>query len=252
MMGWRQMEDMIQIGRVAVNAHIFAAIVAYGVSFAIISMIVRKLHITNEATLKDVYVNAGLWFFFTWKFGAVITEPSLIWKDPMKLIVISGSVTEVIFGLVAACAYIAITLFRQRIALKLFLDIWAVGITTFTLTYVLLIRSYGKPTDLPWGISFEGVQTDYHPVHAYMLILLIPVCIRLLLILRHMGTGILWREFLILYGLAGLLVSLFSYSDVAVILLSWTQWLFVSMIISGTMNRVGTTDDRAEQLESHK
>jgi hypothetical protein len=168
----------------------------------------------NKATDNEIIpiIGNGLFvFFMVWKFGAVLSDPSLIWTRPLGILIYSGGQQETYYGMIAAGVVILYSLRKRNISIRLIVDLLPWGILGTVAVYQLCNWRYGALTDLPWGIYKPGnSQIQFHPLNVYVAI----VALAALLRLRNMkktviGTGIIFKQFSIYFGMGMLLVTLF-------------------------------------------
>lgn len=187
--------------------------------------------------LDDVILNAVLIVFFTWRMGSLLTQPSLLWESPMKLLLTAGSKMEIVVGIVLAYIYLSYQVRKHGMAWRVLLDLLAVGGASAMFLYMALTPSFGLPTTLPWGIGVEGTVSRFHPHHAYLAILLVPLLVwQQLWIARSstvLGTGNLLKHTLFYGGAAGMIASFFSLAEPTAVYLTPGQIVNLLMLIIG-------------------
>jgi prolipoprotein diacylglyceryltransferase len=234
------MPDVLQIGPLQLQGRLLALLLACVVGLWLIRRQVRQSQDEIKLPIDDIIFNAAIIVVLTWKFGIVLTQPSILWTQPTKLLMISGSNTEMMFGLLFALIYGFFQLRKRRIPLILFLDVLASGLTVSFFLYIALIPEYGLPTTLPWGIGVEGTVSRFHPYHMYLALLLVPFLIWQQFIqprAKTLGSGKLLKYSMLYVGAAGMLASFFADPGRAVVYLSWHQLIFLFMLVIGMLLR---------------
>ncbi|MEC0226025.1 hypothetical protein [Paenibacillus alba] len=235
------MPDVLQIGPLQLQGKLAAMLLAVLVGLWVMRIVSKRF--SREAgtplakSVDDIVFNAALIVILTWKLGILLTQPS-IWKSPLKILMVPGSSTELLLGLLLAGGYTYWQLRKYRIPLYVFLDMLTMGLTAALFLACALIPAYGLPTALPWGIGVEGTVSRFHPFHAYTALLLVP-----LLIWQHvregrshsLGQGILLKYSLLFGGAAGMLASLFAAAEPTVVYLSVPQLAYLFMLILGML-----------------
>ncbi|MNH90345.1 prolipoprotein diacylglyceryl transferase [compost metagenome] len=228
------MPEMLRIGPINLQTGLLALLLGYVLGAGLIHLHLRRLAGSNKM-ISDVWLTCGMIILLFWKFGVILTSPSILFKDPMKILFLTGGTLEVLLGICAAGFYAYGQLRKHRIPIYTALDVAAIGMITVVLVYVSMIPSFGQQTDLPWGIGVEGTQTQFHPVNAYMAIALVPLWIRLITSRRDAGSGKVFKEILIYVGFAGLLISLLDRVDPIWLYVSYSQLCFLVMIAAGML-----------------
>ncbi|WP_171685638.1 hypothetical protein [Paenibacillus planticolens] len=188
--------------------------------------------------IDDIVFGGAIIVVLTWKFGVIFTQPSLIWTSPLKLLMVVGSSTEIALGLLLACGYMYVQIRKLRIPLYFFLDILVIGLTAAAFLYCALVPAYGLPTAWPWGIGVKGTVSRFHPYHAYVSLLLVPLLIwQIGYEGRRMsyGSGFLLKYSLIYGGAAGMLASFFTAAKPGFLYLSMAQLIFLFMLVVGML-----------------
>ncbi|MDF2644987.1 MAG: lgt2, partial [Paenibacillus sp.] len=156
-------------------------------------------------------------------------------------------------GVMIACIYMYYQIRKYRIPLVLVLDVFALGITAAAFLFCALIPAYGLPTTVRWGIGVEGTVSRFHPYHAYISLLLVP-----LLIWQHvieprkmsLGQGVLLKYSLLYGGAAGMLGSFFAVAKPTLLYLSLAQLLFLFMLIIGMLLPILTHNTSRKELSA--
>ncbi|MDQ0902498.1 prolipoprotein diacylglyceryl transferase family protein [Paenibacillus sp. V4I7] len=249
------MPDVLQIGPFQLQGRLLALLLACALGLWLIRRVSQRLlnhtHTVTAKPIEDLIFNGAVIVLLTWKLGVIVTQPSLLWNNPLKLLMVSGSGTEIALGMLIACIYMYYQIRKNRIPLLLVLDVFALGITAAAFLYCVLIPAYGLPTTVPWGIGVEGTVSRFHPYHAYFSLLLVPLLIwQHLIELRKkmLGQVVLLKYSLLFGGAAGMLASFFAAAKPTLLYLSSAQLLFLFMLIIGMLLPVLTHNTSRKEL----
>ncbi|SDO68010.1 Prolipoprotein diacylglyceryl transferase [Paenibacillus sp. yr247] len=236
------MPDVLQIGPLQLQGRLLALLLACALGIWLMRRSTQRLpydtQIEKAKLIDELIFNGVIIVLLTWRLGIIVTQPSLVWTNPLKLLMVSGSATEIALGLLLACGYMYYQIRKHRISLFIVLDVLAIGLSASAFLFCALIPAYGLPTNLSWGISVEGTISRFHPYHAYVSLLLVPLLIwqqitetRKLTI----GQGILFKNSLFYGGASGMLASFFAASKSTPLYLSFPQLLFLFMLVFGML-----------------
>lgn len=251
------MPDVLQIGPLQLQGRLLALLLACALGLWLIRRVTQRLlndtQIVIAKPIEDLIFNSAIIVLLTWKLGVIVTQPSLLWNNPLKLLMVSGSSTEIALGVLIACMYMYYQIRKYRIPLFLVLDVFTLGVIAAVCVFCALIPAYGLPTTVPWGIGVEGTVSNFHPYHAYFSLLLVP-----LLIWQHvieprkktLGQGVLLKYSLLYGGASGMLTSFFVASKPTIIYLSLAQLLFLFMLIIGMLFPVLTHNTSRKELSA--
>lgn len=246
------MPDVLQIGPLQLQGKLAALLLACALGLWLIRRAARyagdlvreRDHVRDQGELRatkpidDIVFGGAIIVILTWKLGILVTQPSLLWTSPLKLLMVVGSSVEVTFGLLLACAYMYFQMRKQRISLYFFLDIVVIGLTAAAFLYCALVPAYGLPTTSPWGIGVKGTVSRFHPYHAYISLLLVPLQVWQIGFERRrkrFGCGFLLKYSLIYGGAAGMLASFFTVAKPVLLYLSLSQLIFLFMLVFGML-----------------
>ncbi|NOU66420.1 hypothetical protein GC096_20480 [Paenibacillus sp. LMG 31461] len=241
------MPEVVQIGPLQLQGQLVALLLACVLGFWLMRRVVRQwnqveLEVpdTDRGAVKsmdDLILNSALIVFFTWRLGSLLTQPSLLWESPMKLLLTAGSNMEIVVGIVLAYIYLTYQVRKHGMAWRVLLDMLAIGAASAVFLYAALTPSFGLPTLLPWGIGVEGTVSRFHPHHAYLAILLVPLLVwQQLWTARSttvLGTGKLLKITLFYGGAAGMVASFFALGEPTALYLTPAQLLNLLMLIIG-------------------
>lgn len=241
------MPDVLQLGPLQLQGKLVAMLLACALGIWLIRRAARlsreqKEQVQGDSleakSIDDIVFNGGIIVLLTWKFGVIISQPSLLWTSPLKLLMVTGSSTEIAWGALLAGVYMYYQLRKHRIPLYYFLDLCVVGVTASIFLYCALIPAYGMPTKLPWGVSVHGAVSRYHPYLAYAALLLAPYLVwQVVFAVRRVnfGRGLVWKYSLIYGGAAGMLASFFAATRPVLFYLSLWQLIFLFMLVVGML-----------------
>ncbi|MDQ0871736.1 glucan phosphoethanolaminetransferase (alkaline phosphatase superfamily) [Paenibacillus sp. V4I3] len=251
------MPDVLQIGPFQLQGRLLALLLACALGLWLIRRVSQRLlndtQIVIAKPIEDLIFNSAIIVLLTWKLGVIVTQPSLLWNNPLKLLMVSGSGTEIVLGVLIACIYMYYQIDKNRTPLLLVLDVIAIGITASVFLFSALIPAYGLPTTVPWGIGVEGTVSRFHPYHAYISLLLVPLLIWQHVIelrKRTLGQGVLLKYSLFYGGVAGMLASFFDAAKPTLLYLSLAQLLFLFMLIIGMLFPVLTHNTSRKELSA--
>jgi prolipoprotein diacylglyceryltransferase len=225
--------DTLQIGPIHVQTELLALLIGFVVGIGLIRARLKRSVGAEYGDIPDILLNCGLIVLLFWKLGVVLTSPLMILQDPLKLLFITGSTTEILLGICAALFFGIWQLRKKSISIYTALDVISIGAVTAAVIYYALVSEFGRQTELPWGIGVEGTLTRFHPVHAYFSILLIPLWFRLFRSYHLPGTGQAFKATLLYFGIAGMLVSILDDTDPSWLYISYAQIIFILMMVLG-------------------
>ncbi|MFC5450736.1 prolipoprotein diacylglyceryl transferase family protein [Paenibacillus aestuarii] len=235
------LSDVVQIGHLQLQGRLLALLLATLAAFWLTK---RQVSLsggeTNPPPIADILLNGFLIVVVCWKLGVLLTDPTILWTQPAKLLLVSGSAAELAIGIALAVLFIARQKRKHHIPLMRMLDALACGITAAAIVYCALIAEFGGPTGLPWGIGVKGTISRFHPVHAYLALLLLPLLVWQQFIhpRRRLAAGggpSLLRATMVYGGTAGMLVSFFMNESPTIIYLSWDQLVFLCLLVIGML-----------------
>ncbi|MEW9700980.1 hypothetical protein [Paenibacillus sp. SI8] len=245
------MPDVLQIGPFQLQGKLLALLLAGLVGLWVIRKQARSQQSENQSPIHEIIWGGAIIVVLTWKFGSILTQPSLLWTQPTKLLLITGSRTELLLGLLFAVMYGFYQIRKRRLAPILLLDALACGMTAAWFVFNALVPEYGRSTTLPWGIGIEGTMSRFHPYHMYLALLLIPLLIWQQFIQPRsqlLGSGVLLKQSLLVAGAAGMIASFFADSVPTAIYLSWPQLLYLFMLIVGMLLRTAAHNTSRREL----
>jgi phosphatidylglycerol:prolipoprotein diacylglycerol transferase len=141
-------------------------------------------------------------------------------------------------GLIGATLVGALGCRRHGVPVKIFADCTAVagavGQSIGRVGCFMVGDDYGKPTDLPWGVTFpNGIQPVFDPVHPtqlYEIAWLLPVAV--FLWRRRRRSPFLFGEYLALNGLGRIIIEHWRVNE-PLLGLTEPQWIGAGLVAFG-------------------
>ncbi|WP_342718949.1 prolipoprotein diacylglyceryl transferase family protein [Bacillus paramycoides] len=160
--------------------------------------------------MMDAVTNAFLIIVFVWKFAPAFLNPVWAFRSPVQAVLAIGSMEHMIVGCVIASAYIVWKSKKEQFSLRILLDTLPIALCMSIVFYFLFHQKVGVQTTLPWGVKVYESKFLYHPIFAYEIIL--ALCIMGLLWMKNerLGNGKNISVFLIVEGVAHIIISLIS------------------------------------------
>lgn len=202
------MPEIVQLGPLMIRGQILILVLACAVG--IIHMVIKLRSVSqHKLAMADLLLNAILIIFFSWKLGPLFYEPSLLWTDPLKLLMLPGTTDIAVLGGVVAIAYLSYQLNKKGISWLAWLDAFAYFASGFMLMYgVFTLR-------IEIMIAGAGGAVS-------------------LWIRRYsIGEGRALRTAFIVMGIIGLGGTLFVSQSILVVFLSGEQLLYMVMALFG-------------------
>ncbi|WP_442602976.1 hypothetical protein [Paenibacillus sp. KN14-4R] len=222
------MPSIVEVGPLVIKGVLLTLILSCLAGFLYLALQLRKTAYA-KSPLYDIFASALLILFLSWKLGPLLSEPSLLWENPIKLLVVAGSADGMIFGVILALVFVQVKMRKKGLSALLVLDAGSYFAIAATLVYQILTPVYGYATKLPWGIADEYSIMSYHPIHLYMG-LLCGIGIAILYVKRSawkLGEGAVAHFVLMLFGVGGLGISLLAPQQIAFLYLSKIQLLYI-------------------------
>ncbi|HEX7055588.1 MAG TPA: prolipoprotein diacylglyceryl transferase family protein [Bacilli bacterium] len=170
-----------------------------------------------------------------WKFGELLFDPLLLFRRPTEALYMAASTRGACIGAICAVSYALWKLKRAGVSPLVLLDALPVGILSGVMLDCLLIWQYGRPTHVRWGIALNDPALRYHPLNAYLFIASAAILILLLRKKAAKKRGDDARFFFVLFGLCGLVISLFARDQASLFYLTFQQWVYAAMLGVGIL-----------------
>ena len=172
----------------------------------------RKMKNESVPYEKMMYAvtNAFLIIVFVWKFAPAFLNPAWAFRSPLQALLAIGSMKHMIAGCIIASVYIVWKNKKEQFSLRILLDALPIGLCMSIVFYFLFHQKVGVQTTLPWGVKIYESKFLYHPIFVYEIIL--SLCILGLLWMKkeRLGNGKNISIFLIVEGVAHIIISLIS------------------------------------------
>lgn len=203
---------------------------------SLFGFMLMKRKMKNESVpyekMMDAVTNAFLIIVFVWKFAPAILNPVWAFGSPLQALLAIGSMKHIIAGCVIASAYIVWKSKKEQFSLRILLDALPIGLCMSIIFYFLFHHKIGVQTTLPWGVKIYESKFLYHPIFVYEIIL--ALCIIGLLWMKNerLGNGKNISVFLIVEGVAHIIISLISEQNSVLFGLSIQQimsFFFISL-----------------------
>ena len=159
----------------------------------------------SENMRTTIFVRKTMWFLGAFLIGGRLFGMILLYRiyaqDPLRILVIWDGIFSVVGGCAGICIALFIMTWDQRTVFLRWMDALLPSIVLLT-AFDWVGRffgslSYGKPTDVFWGVAYDSIQVRYtvpvHPVQMYYAIWFFALTV-LLLMLRKGNNGALARS----------------------------------------------------------
>lgn len=227
------MPDFFQLGPFVLNTKLVAAFASGVLAFYGMKWILSLQKPPFFSVLPDLFLNSSWIVILIWKFGPLLEHPDLVWSSPHMILFLSGGTMYLCLGSILAILYLLWSLKRHRISIVYAADVAVYGIILFVTFYHIWVWKYGNQTNLPWGITVNHSEIQYHPLHWYTVFSGLIILSMLWRKRTKLGSGEPLRWFLLLYGASLMIIGFADHSDTATFLFSGTQWLAVIGMMTG-------------------
>lgn len=235
------MLEVFQLGPFLFRIHLLFLLL--GVWFA--TALFLRLALADGLPVNH-FLERGWWyllsFFFGGRFLALISLYRVYLQDPSRIFIVWDGV----FSFLGGCVGIAVVLFfltwLQRTTFLQWLDALvpaaSLGLAFDWFGRFLGSLSYGKPTNVPWGVTIESMSVRYtvpiHPVQLYYALFFLALTV---LLLRMRKRGLRRAGFVTLLGiLLGALSVIFFESfrgDIAVtVFAKVSDFVFLALLFA--------------------
>ncbi|MBE7121801.1 prolipoprotein diacylglyceryl transferase family protein [Bacillus cereus] len=202
--------------------------------FMLMKRKMRHQNISYEK-MMDAVTNAFLIIVFVWKFTPAILNPGWAFRSPLQALLAVGSMQHIIAGCVIASVYIVWKSKKEQFSLRILLDALPYGLCMSIIFYFLFHQKLGVQTTLPWGMKIYESKFLYHPIFVYEIILALCVIGLLWMKNERLGNGKNISGFLIIEGIAHIIISLISEQNSVLFGLSIQQIMSFSIISLGIL-----------------
>ncbi|MFD5261650.1 prolipoprotein diacylglyceryl transferase family protein [Bacillus wiedmannii] len=206
---------------------------------SLFGFMLMKRKMKNESVpyekMMDAVTNAFLIVVFVWKFAPAILNPVWAIRSPLQALLAVGSMQHIVVGCIIASLYIVWRSKKEQFSLRILLDTLPYGLCMSIIFYFLFNHKIGVQTTLPWGVKIYESKFLYHPIFVYEIIL--ALCIIGLLWMKNerLGNGKNISVFLIVEGVAHIIISLISEQNSVLFGLSIQQIMSFFIISLGIL-----------------
>jgi hypothetical protein len=204
------MPEIIQLGPFMIQSKWLLLIVSGTIGYVIMQAALKKTANNGYIPLLDKTINTFFMVFLCWKLSPLLLTPSILWTNPLGLLVLPGSIYGIWIGILLALLY----LFRELRLLKVpglfYADLLSVGLVSIIFIYQLLGWRYGSLTSVAWGISILNPLFRYHPINIYVLLVTLPMLIWIYKHMASLGRGKIFINLLSYYMMGLMLISFFE------------------------------------------
>jgi hypothetical protein len=224
--------ELYSIGSFVLPLHtVILALIALA-GFTFITYTCKKDDIPHKPW-GEILFNGILTYLLVWKFSHILFDPLAVFNNLSLLILSNGGVWGHVIGGLATLFVIYRTAKKENYSLLLFADLFMYGLLITLTVYWLILRAYGLPTSMPWGISFIGSVTSYHPIHLYQFLLGALILLYLSTKKLSFGQGKYTGLSLFYLGIGLLAISNFSIKLHTLWGLEILQWGYIAISIVG-------------------
>jgi len=243
------MFEAFQVGPFLIRSYILFLLLGIVLSVELFLRIVQK-----EGLRMTLFIQKGGWFIASFLFFGRLLSLILLYRvyvqDPMRMFIVWDGEFSVVGGCIGLVVALFFCTHRERHTFLAWLDAFLPPVMLLlTLDWfgrLLGALSYGKPTNVPWGVILESMSVRYtvpvHPVQVYYSLWFLFCTVLLLMLYRRrferrmqmngngsgLGTPTLLGVFL---GCIGVLVLEFFRGDFAVtIFAKLTDFVFLGML----------------------
>lgn len=168
------MFEAFQIGPFLFRSYVLFLLLGIILATELFLRIVRK-----ENLRIAVFYRKGVWFISLFlligRLFAILILYRVYVQDPLRILIVWDGEFSIVGGCVGIAIALFITTYRERQTFLTWLDAMLPPMTLlFAFDWFgrfLGALSYGKPTNMPWGVIYESMQVRYtvpvHPVQIY-------------------------------------------------------------------------------------
>jgi hypothetical protein len=236
------MPEIIQLGPFMIQSIWLLLIVSGYTGYVIMQYSLKKTENNVYIPILDKSINALLLVFLCWKLSPLLFTPSILWTNPLSLLILPGSIYGIWIGIVIALLY----LFRELRLLKMpclfYTDLLSVGLVSIIFIYQLLGWRYGSLTAVAWGISILNPLFRYHPINIYVLLVTLPMLVWIYKNMASLGRGKIFINVMSYYMIGLMLVSFFEVKinlmfGLSIYQMTYLCLMLFSFILSAFLNR---------------
>jgi|GEM_PF-1960328 len=159
--------EMLQLGPFALNRELAGAFAALAAGCAAALAAVRRSP-WKGTPLAGLLLDGVVIGLFVWKALPAVRDPSVLWPNPLKALMVAGGAADAAVGLAAGLLFVLAGSLLRGVTLRALADAAGRGAAAFLAVGGLAGGAkYGLATDLPWGVSLADPALRYHPLHLY-------------------------------------------------------------------------------------
>lgn len=194
-----------------------------------VATLLERDSMENKVKWSEPFVQAALLWYILWRWSPVLWNPQSIVNHPLSLLYMSGTEKGRWLAWLSAGGFLVWVARKSSAGYRRLLDAAAVTALVAGVGLSLLFVRLGDPTTLPWGVSPEGYQQIYHPIHFYRAVVLMAVGIWMWQGRSRLRKG---ESFARIATAVGVGLLIISYADRYPVTglwgLSGEQWAFVA------------------------
>lgn len=240
--------ELYSIGSLVLPLHTLLLVLIGVASYTFVKYICKKKDIPYKP-LGDILFNGILTYLLVWKFSHILLDPFAVFNNLSLLILSNGGLWGHMLGGLATLFVIYRSAKKTNFSLLLFSDLFMYGLLLTFTVYWLVLRSYGLPTTMPWGINFSGSMAFYHPVHLYQFLLGAFILLYLSTQKLSFGQGRYAGLSLFYLGIGLLIISNFSIRIHTFWGLGVMQWGYILISTIGLLLMMYSSSSKQENIQ---
>lgn len=217
------MPELISVGSLRLDGGLLAAFLSVIAGLTALGIWINRSKSTRGGPWLDLMINASVITVVGWKLAFLLHDPAMLWERPSSILIVRGSFSDLLIGIIAASLYLVWALRRKRLSWLKFFDVLPFAI-------------------LPGFIAWNAITA-----FPYRMVYMVLFVVLYIVLLRSQeagvpGTGDAMRMFLIGIGFGGLTVSLFAVYPQGtwpelILGLTMLQWCFIGLAVLGALWR---------------
>lgn len=186
------MFEVFQVGPFFIWAHTIFLLIGVAMATEFLFRLADRAHLSLQH-FRDHAFQYFLAYLIGARMIAVIAEYRVYFRDPLRLFIVWDGNFSFLGGAIGVGIVLSIVTLHHRSTFLQWLDV-LVPATTFGLVFDWVGRfaagkSYGLPTDVPWGVTYDTLNVRYavpiHPVQLYYVLFYAILTLVLLIIRKH-------------------------------------------------------------------
>jgi hypothetical protein len=240
--------ELYSIGSLVLPLHTLLLGLISVASFTFIKYTCKKKDLLHK-TWTDILFNGVLTYLLVWKFSLILLDPFAVLNNLSLLILSNGGVWGHVIGGFVTLYVVYLSAKKANFPLLLFSDLFMYGLLITLTVYWLILRSYGLPTTMPWGIGFSGSMASYHPVNLYQFLLGAFILLYLSTKKLSFGQGRYTGLSLFYLGIGLLVNSNFTIKIHTFWGLGVIQWGYIAISLVGLLLMIYSSSSKQEHLQ---